>query len=206
MLVGMEGEASTITNARWGSQLMGINNFKFPTIGLRNIKTALGVFLCVLVYDLFQRPYPFFACIAVVICLKDTMGSSFEMGKNRLIGTFIGGLVGTPFLMLKNLVSEQVNFFAVGAIMIGLGIVLVIYLCNLIGKIEVMTSTACIVFLSVVVNLRDTMQYLAPHIYSINRMIDSTVGIIIALIINKYFFPLDQNKTEERESSAAQVK
>lgn len=184
---------------------MGINKFRLPTIGLRNIKTALGVFFCVLLYDLLQRPYPFFACIAVVICLKDTISNSFEMGKNRMGGTIIGGVVGTPFLMLTNLVNEQIDLLATSAIMIGLGVVLVIYLCNLMVKREAITSTACIVFLSVVVNLQDTLQHVSPHLYSINRMLDSAVGIVIALIINKYIFPVDRKRVEERDSREEQM-
>lgn len=170
-----------------------------PGIGLRNIKTALGVFFCILLYDLFQRPHAFFACIAVVICLKDTIEDSYKMAKNRMGGTIIGGIIGAPFLLVNNLVNERVSFLATNAIMIGLGVVLVIYLCNLVGK-KGATSTACVVFLSVVVNLQDTLQYASPYLYSTNRMLDSAVGIIMALIINKYFFPIDEKKDQEKES------
>ena len=63
-------------------------------IGLRNIKTALAVAICMVIFQVIGRENAFYACIAAVICMKDTVSSSFTMGKNRLIGTIIGGLFG----------------------------------------------------------------------------------------------------------------
>lgn len=170
-------------------------SFKMPTIGLRNIKTALGVFLCILLYDLLQRPYVFFACISVVICLTNTMESSYQTGKDRMIGTVIGGMLGLPFLYAKNYALALVNFFAVEAVMISIGIVLVIYLFNMLGNRGAIVN-ACIVFLSVVINLSDSQQSLSPLMYSVDRIIDSAVGIIIALVVNKYFFPVRESDPE----------
>lgn len=166
-------------------------SFKMPTIGLRNIKTALGVFLCILLYDLLQRPYVFFACISVVICLTNTIESSYQTGKDRMISTVIGGMLGLPFLYFKNLLLTTVKFFAVEAVIISIGVILVIYLFNVLGNKGAIIN-ACIVFLSVVINLSDSQQSISPLMYSVDRVIDSAVGIIIALVVNKYFFPVTE--------------
>lgn len=170
---------------------MSKGNLKIPTIGLRNIKTALGVFLCILLYEFLQRPYVFFACISVVICLTNTIESSFQTGKDRMIGTIIGGMLGIPFLYAKNFILSLANWLTVEAVITSIGIVLVIYLFNILGNKGAIVN-ACIVFLSVVINLSDSQQSLSPLMYSINRIIDSAIGIIIALIVNKYFFPVKE--------------
>lgn len=166
-----------------------------PKVGLRNLKTALGVFICILLYDLFQRPYEFFACISVVTCLNTTMESSYRMGRDRMIGTILGGALGIPFLHFNNWATDMVDFFALEAIIIGLGVVFVIYIFNLIGMNGAIIA-ACIVFLSVLINLEDSLQFASPFRYSMDRIIDSAVGIIVALIVNKYFFPFDGEESQ----------
>ena len=53
--------------------------FKLPTIGLRTIKTAIAVFLCLL----FFPNEPFFACLTSVFCVQDTVSNSIDMAINR---------------------------------------------------------------------------------------------------------------------------
>ena len=69
-------------------------NYCIPKIGMRNIKTAISVFLCITLFNLFKRDNAFYACIAAVICMKDTYENSLSIGINRLLGTFLGGLFG----------------------------------------------------------------------------------------------------------------
>lgn len=168
---------------------MSKESMKLPGIGLRNIKTALGVFLCILLYGILQRPYAFFACISVVICLSNTMESSYQTGKERMISTAAGGLLGIPFLYFKNSVMEWLSFQAVEAVVVSLGIVLLIYLFNLLGLKGAIVN-ACVVFLSVVINLSDTQQLPSPFMYAVNRIIDNAAGIVVALAVNKYCFPV----------------
>lgn len=174
---------------------MTSNNFKLPAIGLRNIKTALGVFICILLYDLIGRPYVLFACISVIICLKETVQDSYTMAIDRMGGTIIGGLVGIPFLTLSNYWHSKFVFFAFDAVLISSGIVLVIYLCNLLNK-KGATSTACVVFLSVMIVFQVPGQNLSPFAYSFNRMLDSAVGLAVAILVNKYIFPFENKQTQ----------
>lgn len=170
-----------------------MKKFRLPGIGLRNLKTALGVFVCILLYELFNRPYVFFACISVIICLAPTMEVSFQLGKDRMMSTVVGGLLGIPFLYLKNMAISVVDLFALEAIIICAGVVLVIYLLNLMDNKGAVTN-ACIVFLSVLITLGEGTEQLSPFVYSLNRIIDSAVGIIVALAINKYFFPFHEEQ------------
>lgn len=142
-----------------------------PKIGMRNIKTAVSVALCIALYELLHRPYPFYACIAAVICMRNTHKDTIKVGKDRMIGTMTGGFIGYIFY----------RFISYSSIGIGLGISLVIYLLNLMKK-QASVAIACIVFIAVMTNLKGQL----PHVYALNRVLDTFIGIIIAAIINLY--------------------
>ena len=95
----------------------------FPNIGLRNIKTGLSVFICMILFQIFKRNDPFYACIAAVICMKDTVENSRLIGINRLIGTFLGGLLGILAIYITSLLNIS-SFFS--PIVTSLGIILTI--------------------------------------------------------------------------------
>lgn len=163
----------------------------FHKIGLRNIKTALAVVICMLIFKFIGGENPFYACIAAVICMKDTVSSSFTMGKNRLIGTVIGAVFGTIFIyILINLtiLDTYIPFVT------GVGIVLVIYTCNIFSKPGAVTI-ACIVFLVIMVNYSGPQSYA----YALNRSIDTAVGIIVAILVNKYVNPPKEKNAEKIE-------
>ncbi|MBP3888121.1 MAG: hypothetical protein J6F30_10860 [Cellulosilyticum sp.] len=55
-----------------------------PHIGLRTLKTALGIFLCLLLFP----DEPFFACMTVLFCVHNTLDDSIQAGlthTNKLI-------------------------------------------------------------------------------------------------------------------------
>lgn len=153
-------------------------------IGSRNIKTAISVFICISIFQLLNRPYPFYACIAAVICMKNNFQNSFVIGKNRMIGTTIGGLIG---LVLSLIVGNP-------SIVVGLGIVLVIYSCNLCKQSDSIVI-ACIVFIAIMTNLKGTPSY----IYAINRIIDTFIGIIVSILVN--VFPQIKNVVKKKYSN-----
>lgn len=162
-----------------------------PKIGARNLKTALAVTLCIGFFELIHREYPFYACIAAVICMKDTVENSYKMGKSRMIGTITGGIVG---LMLTFL-ALNLNLIKFPGIITGLGIVLTIYLLNIFNK-KGSISIACIVLIAIMTNLHGK----APYAYAIDRIIDTFIGIIIALLINNYIYKYEDKVKKDLEN------
>ncbi|AOR22289.1 FUSC family protein [Clostridium taeniosporum] len=159
-----------------------MKNFKLPKIGLRNLKTALAVSLCMFIFEFFHRQDSFYACIAAVVCMKDTVSNSFTMGKNRLIGTFLGGLIGL-FVIFA---SIQIPFlYNITPITTGLGIIFSIYICTLLNK-PGSVIICCIVFISIMVNHPSGP---GSYIYAVTRCMDTTVGIVVAVVINKFIHP-----------------
>lgn len=148
-------------------------------IGMRNFKTSIAVVLCVIIIRTFHMDSPFYACIAAVICMQTWVSDSFIVGKNRMIGTFIGALIGLLFALIK-----PGNIF-----LIGIGIIGVIYICNLLNKNKSITI-GCIVFLAIMVNLTNK----TPFIYSSFRLIETFIGIIVSVLVNYFVFPRDHSE------------
>lgn len=164
--------------------------FQFPKVGLRTIKSAISVFLCLVLFP----DFPFFACLTAVICLQDTVANSVKTGIHRGVGTILGGIIGLVFLLFCKLISSSVPTHITSKLLIyliiSIGIIAVIYCCNLInlpGSINI----SCIVFLAVTT----AHAYDRPLYYALNRTIQTLFGILISILVNKYI-----NPPKEKES------
>lgn len=141
---------------------------------MRNFKTALAVFICMIIIRLFNMDSPFYASIAAVICMQSSVFDSFTAGKNRMKGTFIGAVIG----FLLALINPG------NIILTSLGIMLIIYVCNILES-QKSINIACVVFIAIMVNLEDT----SPLAYSSFRLIETFIGIIVAVLVNYFVYP-----------------
>lgn len=155
-----------------------------PKIGLRTIKSGIAVFFCLLLLP----NEPFFACLTSVICLQDTVSNSIDMGINRGGGTIIGGSFGLIFLfgfrLLERYIPNRLVSKLLIYIIIALGIILMIYICILIKRLGAINIT-CIVFLGVTT----AHAYSDPLFYATNRTIETLLGIVISILVNKLITP-----------------
>lgn len=157
---------------------------KAKRIGMRNIKTALSVALCVALSQFLNRQDIFYAAIAAVMAMQSSVSDSFKAGKNRMLGTMVGALIGLIFALIH---PENV-------LLCGIGIVLIIYICDLLDWNKSITIS-CTVFLVIMLNLKGR----SPVSYSMSRIIDTFIGIAIAVLVNYYISPpkhLDKIYTE----------
>jgi uncharacterized membrane protein YgaE (UPF0421/DUF939 family) len=160
-------------------------------IGMRNLKTSLSIFICLLVFEAINRDNSIFACIAALICVQNTIVDSKEIGISRIIGTVIGGLMGALTLFIVNtFLNEKVVIF-----IIPLGIMLLIHICVTINMKKAVVI-CCVVFLAVMISMNHEEGYL---LYTYNRVLDTSIGIIIALLVNKYVKIPEKLKTKFRE-------
>lgn len=151
-------------------------------LGLRAIKTAISVFLCLLIAFIFNRTDTLFASIAAIICLQPTYNETFNSGLQRLVGTLIGGVVGYLILLaIYKLPFKEINTLFVAPI----AILTVIYVCNVVNQPS-SVSISCIVVLSVVMwpngNISDSF------LYVVNRVLDTSMGIVVAMLVNRFTF------------------
>lgn len=162
-------------------------NFSFPKLGLRTIKTSISVFLCLILFP----KEPFFACLAAVSCLQNNVSNSVKASINRVLGTIVGALHGLIFLVFCryfkfNIESELISSFLI-YLSVAIGIIFVIYTCNLIkrpGGINV----SCIAFLAITT----VHAFADPLYYALNRIIQTFFGVIIALLVNRFIFPVEK--------------
>lgn len=141
---------------------------------MRTIKTALAVSICVLVSRLFNVTTAFYACIAAIISMESTVVYSYRAGVNRILGTVLGAFIGLVFSYIR----------PGDVILSGIGIVIVITLCNLF-KWKKSIAIASTVFCIIMTNLQGRN----PLQYSVYRTLDTLLGIVIAVIVNFTIFP-----------------
>ena len=157
-----------------------MENFKLPKIGLRQIKTAFSVLVCLILFFLLDRN-PIYACIAAIVCMQTTMETSISTGVDRLIGTAIGGIIGLIFIMSKQLFFNIWVYFA----LIAIGIIVVIY-SNLLLKKTGSVAISCVVFLIIMINAEIIASETAINsmLYAVNRVLDTGVGVIVGVGVN----------------------
>lgn len=153
------------------------NKFRFH-IGMRNLKTALAATLCALLYFPFDRN-PTFACIGAIFGTGSDMDNSKLNGGNRLFGTIIGGFLGMILFRIYIIFFPDGKTHPAMLLFIFVGVVLVI-LASLFfrwpGAIQPGGVVLCIILFNTPV---DT--YIS---YSLNRMLDTGIGVAIALLVN----------------------
>lgn len=136
-------------------------------VGMRTIKTGIAVIMCCILTS-FVVDNMFYCATACVVTMQDTIKTSYKMGWQRVFGTLIGGLVG--FLLV--LISPA------NPILCGIGIMIVIKFCEIFKLSSLVVSS--VTFFSLYLGYIDS----APLIYSIQRVIDTSVGVIMGLIVN----------------------
>ncbi|MDR0880330.1 MAG: aromatic acid exporter family protein [Clostridioides sp.] len=146
------------------------NKFKemnIPTLGMRTIKTGIAVFLCVLLGDYLVQN-PFFSVTACIISLQDTVKGSLKTGINRVTATMVGGVTGYLLALIH----------PGGALLCGIGVIITIYMCNLLRFKSVVV--ACVTFLAIHLGVGTS----DPMSYSIHRVLDTSVGVVFGIVVN----------------------
>jgi len=143
-------------------------------IGMRNIKTALAVVLSVIVSEIFHLESAFFVATGALISMETTVRKGIKAGISRILGTVIGGCFGVVMFLI-----DPGNL-----ILLFVGIVILISLLNILQWHDSI-SMACVVFCAIMI----TMSSENIVLYAFHRTFDTTVGIVISIIINYVISP-----------------
>lgn len=180
-------------------------NNHIPRIGMRIIKSAIGIFICCLI-DILRNGAGilFYSQIAVLWCIRDYTSETKKFALQRIAGTIIGAgyglilLVGNRFFLERldstNVIMSGISRFVTGTIgyslFISVAIVFVLY-TTVVLKQKQASYFSCVVFLSIVINhVADYNPY--PFVW--NRFLDTIIGIIVGVIINCISFHKVKNK------------
>ena len=165
---------------------------KFKKPGLRIVKTFIAVTLAMFISSF--RPgggLPFYSAIAAIICLKSDVEGSREIGKNRVIGTMLGGVCGLIYLLIvpANYLPRPVEL-----ILISLIASIIIWVMSMAGKPKAISIMA-IVFLSITINHGNEGDL--PFLFAFNRTFDTMVGVIMAIVVNRLDFEFWENHNKK---------
>lgn len=146
--------------------------------GMRNIKTAVSIFIDLIIFELLGFENAFYACIASVVCMQPSVEETVKAGKSRLIGTSIAAVIG----LIAFYIADKIPYPNAYILLIPIGVIILIQVCNLL-KCSSSVSIACIVFISILTSHR-----LSDNIttYPITRIVETFIGIIVATIVNKF--------------------
>ncbi|MDR0404551.1 MAG: FUSC family protein [Oscillospiraceae bacterium] len=152
-------------------------------LGLRAIKTAISVMLCMIVAFFLKNSDGFFSSTATVICMQQTTDKSFDAGVHRLLGTVTGGVLGyIALVLLENFKGMQ---SIINIVLAPLFVLFMIYLSNTMNY-KASTQIGCVVLLSLISNQERSFSDAFFHM--IERILDTSMGIVIAVLVNKLVF------------------
>ena len=148
--------------------------------GMRILKTALTVFLCLLYWHWVRMGSAIDAAIAAIVCLQQDVRSTAHRAFARVFGTFLAGIYTLGFLWIFRVhfqvpADSVFYYFLIAIFMIPL-MILVVRLRQR-GAVVI----AAIVF--VLVSLGDKAA-LNPTEYVAHRVLNTLIGILLALAIN----------------------
>lgn len=150
-------------------------------VGMRTFKTALATAFCAMMYYFIGRS-PAFACIGVIFGMGMNLEDARKNGGNRLFGTMIGGVVGMILFRMYLLFVPDGHHTLLLVPLVFIGTVLLVLLCQQfwVGGVQPGGVVLCILLFNTPV---------ATYVnYAMNRIFDTAVGVVIALIVS-YAFP-----------------
>lgn len=159
-----------------------------PKIGMRIIKSAIAVNICCIIC-LLRGGMPFYSSIAAILCMQKESGKAKVVAINRMVGTCIGGLCG--YLALLVLKLPLFTNLYISYSFLSLCIIPLMYLTIVLKK-QSATYITCVVFLCVTITHGGDV---SPQLFALNRVIDTFIGIIVSLCINKIMFEYHENDT-----------
>jgi len=166
--------------------------FRLPHLGQRIIKSAIAVFLCLIIYML--RGYQGMvtqSTVAAIICIQPYRSDEIQTSLNRIIGTLVGAFWGVLFLLMTAYVDSSViklPMFVIYLLM-ALGIIATLYTTVVLRKTDA-ASLSAIVFICIV---GPWPELETPLIQTMDRIIDTVIGIVVAGLVNTLKLPRNKH-------------
>ncbi len=165
---------------------------RLPRIGMRIIKSAMGVFICFLI-DMLRggSGIVFYSQLAVLWCIRDYVSETIRFALQRTIGTILGALWGLVIIITRQRILSGGSALPAGVVglvnsdigmglIISLSIVFILYITVLLKQKQA-SYFSCVVFLSIVVNHATDIN---PYMFVWNRFLDTMIGIIVGVCLN----------------------
>lgn len=167
-----------------------------PKVGARMMKTVVAATLVAILYG-FTGRNACFACIGAVYGMGNVFRGGLQSGGNRFIGTLIGGVFAIPFYWLVNLAPFSIPKW----IYLAVGLFLVLYASAMFGAHGAIQPGTVVLFV-VIYTVAET-RFVS---YTIARIIDTGIGVLVSLAISRLFpSPYEQELLDEQAQDAVEA-
>lgn len=165
--------------------------WKFPKPGQRILRSVCAVGLCFVIYFLRgQRGIPFYSALAVLQCMQPYHENMLAVARRRTVGTFMGAFWGLVVILTELYGFGGRLYGTVGAYLLITCFTGVVLYSTVLLKITDASYFSCVVFLSItIMHIRDA----DPYIFVFNRVVDTLIGVALALVVNSAHFPRKKN-------------
>ena len=169
-------------------KLSSLRSFRPPHIGMRIIKTAVAVFLCLIVY--YFRGYrgmdmPSEAALTAIVCMQPYVRDARDFAINRFAGSLIGSVWGLLFLLLMLVLPALGSSLPLAYALMAVGVLLSLYTSVLV-RMPDSSCLAAIVFICVVITFPEIDK---PIFFAVQRITGVLLGTIVAVVVNIFRLP-----------------
>lgn len=162
-------------------------NIHFPRIGMRIIKSAAAVGICILIYALLGlEEIPFFLVIAALQGLQPYQRDVKEIAVRNVFGTLVGAFCALITMLLYHMVTGFDNSaFLIYGFFVTVGIAISIYSAVVMGHGDAAHFTAVVYLCIVMVHMDDQNSLL----YVTERLVETLLGIAVGMGVNALRIP-----------------
>jgi uncharacterized membrane protein YgaE (UPF0421/DUF939 family) len=129
-----------------------------------------------------------------VLTLRDSLSGSLNSAVERILGTLLGMLLGFAFLTIDILLDKNTIVFYFSA---SVGSMLVLYLCKVV-KYTSISALAVLAFITILYS-RNNISTQETYIEAGARILETIIGVVIALLVNEFIFPPNRPKRKKTE-------
>ena len=169
-------------------------NLHLPHAGMRMVKTAIAVFICLVIYSL--RGYetgsgmPSEAAVTAIVCMQPFVQDTKSYALNRLSASLLGSVWALLILLVLMdfpiLSENQIVLYAV----MSFGVLTSIYTAVLF-RIPDAAGLAAIIYISIIVGYPNIDR---PLYNAFVRILDIHIGLVVAIAVNILRLPRRKNR------------
>jgi len=170
-------------------------------VGMRVVKTSAAVMICLLI-ALFVGGWASIPITAVsaIVTIQPTRGETMRSGGFRVLGTVIGGIIGT----LTVLIGLFLPYYKDGLFVVVIPLMLLfnLYLCNVL-KMQDTCTISCVVTILVATHVDLDATVGGALLYTVIRLRDTLIGVLAATVMNvaPYYISARINRLKQQDEA-----
>jgi len=166
-------------------------------LGMRTIKTALAVMICIFLFKILDRGAPMIAALAAVFSLRQDLTSSLTFGKSRILGNTLGGGLSIIYFLIQDLFS---NDFLVELFFLPFLVIVVIVVSDGINNNSgIISAIATLLLITLSIPQGESIYF------AFSRVVDTFIGTFVGIGLNFFIKPKPIEENKEIEEDLAEL-